>query len=258
MKDLFSVSKTAELVGVTAETLRYYDRIGLVHPHTVDKWTGYRYYSQREIVILGTIKALRAMDLPLEKVREILALNDISAIVQFLQEAEERAQIKIAELEQAKERISRAKNYYIAKSRERVHGGHSVEELPQRAVMFCDAITEPSVDVLWNYHRHFIAALKEGDAERYSFEDIAGVYRDGSRSAMFAVLKDYPEGAEVSVLPAGRYLCADCTEKEREQTTSDLIAEARTMCGHEPLFCVQIVMLKGILMWDYRIQVPLM
>lgn len=42
MKDFFSVSQTAKIVDMTAETLRHYDRIGLVKPCKVDEWTGYR------------------------------------------------------------------------------------------------------------------------------------------------------------------------------------------------------------------------
>ena len=62
MKEFFSISETAKIVNMTTETLRHYDRIGLVKPFKVDEWTGYRYYSQREIVRLNTIRALRCMD----------------------------------------------------------------------------------------------------------------------------------------------------------------------------------------------------
>ncbi len=47
MEKFFSVSQTAEIVGMTAETLRHYDRIGLVRPNKTDEWTGYRYYTER-------------------------------------------------------------------------------------------------------------------------------------------------------------------------------------------------------------------
>ena len=40
MEKIFSIGKAAELAGMTAETLRHYDRIGLVHPCKTDEWTG--------------------------------------------------------------------------------------------------------------------------------------------------------------------------------------------------------------------------
>ena len=42
----FTVGKAAELAHLTAETLRHYDRIGLVRPSHTDKWTGYRGYTE--------------------------------------------------------------------------------------------------------------------------------------------------------------------------------------------------------------------
>ena len=67
---------------MTAETLRYYDRIGLVTPSKTDKNTGYRYYSQAEIVRLNTIKALRSMDLTLSEIRNILEYDDLKKIAE--------------------------------------------------------------------------------------------------------------------------------------------------------------------------------
>lgn len=55
MDKLYSIKQTAEIAGTTTETLRHYDRIGLVKPCKTDEWTGYRYYSEQEIVRLHTI-----------------------------------------------------------------------------------------------------------------------------------------------------------------------------------------------------------
>ena len=83
---------------MTAETLRYYDRIGLVTPSKTDKNTGYRYYSQAEIVRLNTIKALRSMDLSLSEIRNILEYDDLKKIAEALKQTEAKADKKIAEL----------------------------------------------------------------------------------------------------------------------------------------------------------------
>ena len=69
MKEIFSISQTAKIVGMTAEALRHYDRIGLVKPCKVDEWTGYRYYSQQEIVRLNTVKALLPSSISYRPVR---------------------------------------------------------------------------------------------------------------------------------------------------------------------------------------------
>lgn len=112
MKEFFSISETAKIVNMTPETLRHYDRINLVKPGKVDKWTGYRYYSMQDIVVLNTIRALRCMDLTLAEIKEILSYDDFSKIVSTLKQAEKNADEKIAELLYAKNKIQRARVYY--------------------------------------------------------------------------------------------------------------------------------------------------
>ena len=46
MEKFFSVGEAARAAQTTSETLRHYDRIGLVKPSKKDEWTNYRYYSE--------------------------------------------------------------------------------------------------------------------------------------------------------------------------------------------------------------------
>ena len=68
MKKYFSVGEAAKAVHTTSETLRHYDRIGLVKPSKKDQWTNYRYYTEQDIVRLNTVRALQLMDLPLQEI----------------------------------------------------------------------------------------------------------------------------------------------------------------------------------------------
>jgi len=112
MKNYFSISQTAKIVDMTTETLRHYDRINLVKPCKIDEWTGYRYYSQQEIVRLNTIRSLRCMDLTLSEIKDILAYDDFNKIVEILKQAEKSADKKIEELNNAKTKIQRARIFY--------------------------------------------------------------------------------------------------------------------------------------------------
>ena len=66
-KRCYSIGEAAAIVHTTSETLRHYDRIGLVKPSIKDKWTNYRYYTDEDIVRLNTVRALQLMDLPLKE-----------------------------------------------------------------------------------------------------------------------------------------------------------------------------------------------
>ncbi|MEG2455071.1 MAG: MerR family transcriptional regulator [Oscillospiraceae bacterium] len=67
-KDLLSITELAKLRRVTSETLRYYDRIGLIRPVYTDPDTHYRYYSIRQYEKLGTIKELRQLGMSIEDI----------------------------------------------------------------------------------------------------------------------------------------------------------------------------------------------
>jgi MerR family transcriptional regulator/heat shock protein HspR len=71
---VYVISVAAELAGVHPQTLRIYERRGLVDPaRTVG---GSRRYSDRDIVRLQRILDLTAAGLNLEGVRQVMALED--------------------------------------------------------------------------------------------------------------------------------------------------------------------------------------
>ena len=117
MENYFTVGETAKIVKTTSETLRHYDRIGLVKPSRKEEWTGYRYYSKQDIVRLNTIRALRSMELSLGEIREVLEYDDLQKIVGFLERAERKADEKIAELQYCKAKIQLARNCLLYTSR---------------------------------------------------------------------------------------------------------------------------------------------
>ena len=105
MKKYFSVGEAAKAAQMTSETLRHYDRIGLVKPSRKDQWTNYRYYTEQDIVRLNTIRALQMMDLPLRQIKEVLEYDDLGKIVDFLSRAERKADEKIAAIQYSKSKI---------------------------------------------------------------------------------------------------------------------------------------------------------
>ncbi|WP_280497103.1 MerR family transcriptional regulator [Nocardia asiatica] len=70
---LITIGVLARASGLTASALRFYDDCGLLVPARVDPLTGYRYYTETQRERATLIRQLRAIDLPLESIAEILA-----------------------------------------------------------------------------------------------------------------------------------------------------------------------------------------
>jgi MerR family transcriptional regulator/heat shock protein HspR len=84
---LFPIATAAELSGMHPQTLRQYDRLGLVSPRRTAGQS--RRYSMRDVAQLREIARLSAEGLNLEGVRRILELEDqVTALAMRVRELE--------------------------------------------------------------------------------------------------------------------------------------------------------------------------
>lgn len=71
--NLLRIGDFAEVCGVPAKTLRYYDQIELFNPAYVDPLTDYRYHSRDQLPRINRILALKDLGLSLKQIDELLA-----------------------------------------------------------------------------------------------------------------------------------------------------------------------------------------
>ena len=84
---LFAIAVAAELSGMHPQTLRQYDRLGMVSPRRTAGQS--RRYTMRDVVQLREIARLSAEGLNLEGIRRILELeNQVSALAARVRELE--------------------------------------------------------------------------------------------------------------------------------------------------------------------------
>jgi len=84
---LFAIAIAADLAGMHPQTLRQYDRMGLVSPQRTSGQS--RRYSMRDVVQLREIARLSAEGLNLEGIRRILELeNQVTALSARVRELE--------------------------------------------------------------------------------------------------------------------------------------------------------------------------
>mgnify|MGYP002550746928 CR=1 FL=1 len=274
MESYFSISEAAKIVGLTSETLRHYDRIDLVKPCKKDQWSGYRYYSEQEIVRLNTIQALRCMDLSLKEIKKVLEYDNLEEIVEFLKRAEQKANQKIEQLKYAKSKIQLAMailekvglieckliETFLPLQSMMFHMIVQLEDIfyqqiDERVILLSNSMQEPTLSNLWNYHSHFYQQTNDLQKQNYLFEDLAGIYTKDGKSSLFAVCIEYPNKKDLVVLPSGTYICANCSEEDREDILKKLLNTIKQKYEKEPEFIVQMVVISGILQWNYQIQI---
>ncbi len=256
MENYFSVGEAAKMVNMTSETLRHYDRIGLVKPSKKNELTNYRYYTEQDIVRLNTVHALQQMDMTLQKIKEVLEYDDLRKIVDFLKQVEKSADEKILSLKYSKSKIRLARETYENKLRIQPYiNDVTIQHFPKRVIMLSDTLEQPTLDTLWSYLSHFYNKIEPAQQEQFAFEDLAGIYTEDGVSRLFAICIRYANISELKTLPSGNYLCIDCTEENRAEKLNELMQIAKQKYGVEPHFTVQQIVVSGILQWNYQAQV---
>ena len=69
---MYSIGEFSRISGISVKALRLYHEKGLLLPAHVDESTGYRYYAAANLDRARVIRLLRAMEFPLDVIREIL------------------------------------------------------------------------------------------------------------------------------------------------------------------------------------------
>ncbi|MFA6859950.1 MAG: MerR family transcriptional regulator [Clostridia bacterium] len=72
---LYKIKEFAEFVGLTVDTLLFYEKIGLFLPHEKNEETGYRYYSISQLGTISQIIQLKNLQLSLEEIKQFLQGN---------------------------------------------------------------------------------------------------------------------------------------------------------------------------------------
>ncbi len=108
MKDkLFKIGEIAKLFHLSVSSLRHYEALGMVVPEYTDPESGYRYYGLDQFESINTLRYLRQLDMPLDRISEFLAGRDLDKMEQLLEEQKIEVSRRITELESISGKIDR-------------------------------------------------------------------------------------------------------------------------------------------------------
>ncbi len=117
---VFVISVAAELAGMHPQTLRIYERKGLIDPFRTPGGT--RRYSQEDIERLQLIQEMTAEGMNLEGVRRVLALQEEN---RRLKRKLDRLRDKLDEIEEQMERAAKTPEIILRSQVRRIYGGEN-------------------------------------------------------------------------------------------------------------------------------------
>ncbi|QRG69021.1 MerR family transcriptional regulator [Brevibacillus choshinensis] len=117
---MLRISEFSKLSGASIKTLRYYDQLELVKPAFVDQLSGYRYYSEEQLLTIKRIASFKEQGFTLEQIKTFLEERTPLSVIkdQLLDKQHELMQIiSLAQrqLAEVSERIDRVEVHHEKK-----------------------------------------------------------------------------------------------------------------------------------------------
>ena len=180
MKNYFTISEFAKLRDININSLRYYEKLGLLKPAYIDDTNGYRYYSAEQVSLLNKIILCIQLGIPLKEMVEFLDEDGNLESQKLLERGRVVAKTRIQEMQNNLDYIEYSLKNIEENKEYRKHEGMYEREFEERKVMITDIYT----------NRNMLEPKK-------IVSEVSKIYRHAQNKGMFPVL------------PAGQILHVD-------------------------------------------------
>ncbi len=222
-----TIGQMAELNHVSQQTLRLYDREGLLKPLLTDRNTGYRYYHIIQSARLDFIQNMKLYGMTLREIRSLLENSDPESIKMTLESQIEKITDKIQQLQRSKTAIVRTIENYKKYEATPKNGEIFLEFMPQRKIFrySCDI---NYFDQNEGGYEYMLRQLKKhmtlSNIPISYFTNTGTIIRKKDLLAgnmysneVFLFMDDWEDDERIETLPAATYVClcsGDFSEEE--------------------------------------------
>ena len=214
MKEFYTIGETASLLGVSTDTLRYYDKIGLLKPARVDGGNKYRYYSYTQFHYIDRIKYLQHLGLSLEEISQVIRTGRVDQLLVHLKAEKVKIQEELAQVQQKIRDIDWYIQYFTYMDQRESNEFFYKVYLPARYILKCPCFQrEPLAAMEVRLARKKSTPPYNGLAYKRQYGYILNrdaLFRQQFDPRFYFIFldskPDLPAG-EYDVLPAGEYLC---------------------------------------------------
>ncbi len=212
-----SIGQMAELNHVSEQTLRLYDKEGLLVPRCVDPVTGYRYYHIIQSAKLDLIQNMKVYGMTLRQIRSFLDSNDPAALRALLTEQADSIEERIRQLHRSQSAITRTLDNYRRYEAMPRNGEIFLEYIPERRIFrySCDVNYFDQDESSYEYMlRQMKTNLVANNMPLSYFTNIGTIIRREHlvpdalfSNEVFLFVDEDDSSQAMETLPAASYLC---------------------------------------------------
>lgn len=214
MKEKYTIGETAVLLGVSTQTLRYYDKIGLLPPKYIDEETGYRFYSYNQFHYIDKIKYLQGFGLSLEEIKVIIKSGSVDSLIVYLQQKKKEKEKELVDLQRQIKDIEWYINYFIYIDKDKITDNIYKRQLQKRYIIktpcyYEEELANMEINLAEIKSRKEYLNLKFHRQYGYKIDFQSFMKQNFYPKEYFVFLNEKPDIAQelYDELPEGEYLC---------------------------------------------------
>lgn len=242
-----TIGQFARLNRTSEQTLRLYDRDGLLSPLRRGDENGYRYYDIRQSAVLDMIQYMKSLGMNLRDIKAQLDSKDPGSLESILHQKQRKIDEEIAELNMQRRAVERTLESYERFRAAPPDGAIVLEYIGKRQLYKIDAGTnfyDYGLEVYEEILRELRNRISKDKLPHIYFANAGTILRQEnllqgrfhSTEVFVFVDREFVLEELITVVPASNYLCIYCDnfhkEKEYARRLLERIKrEGYTVCG---------------------------
>ncbi len=234
--DKISIGKMALLNQVTEQTLRHYDRIGLLKPAYIDDQSRYRYYNIKQSAKLDMIQYMKALGMSLKQIKQQFETKDVTTVEQMLLEQKLQTEQRIEKLENMKNALDTCVINYNRYFKKPEYGQIKFENITKRKI-FCYDIQKDVYECNLDDYEYMLRELKKQVTLQHLpmayFCNVGSIIRkpalESNEFASSEIFLFVPENFNppngIEYIPESDFLCIYCDNFEEEKKYADKLLD---------------------------------
>lgn len=208
MQNLLSIGEVAKIRNVNVQSLRYYEKLGILIPAYINPETGYRYYSLEQIMILDTIILCVDLGIPLKDLKNYVDAEGQLEFERLLRDGRKLATRKIKKIESNLNSIDRTLQHIRAQKSFLGREGYYSRFIFERYIITTPCEARMSAKVYEKKLSELFDTAKERQLQASFPHGVIFIYKNGQLDHSRMFLEVLPSNSEtVQHLAEGNYLC---------------------------------------------------
>lgn len=217
MKKYLTIGEVSKIKRVSAKSLRYYEKLGILLPAYVNMETGYRYYTVEQLLIIELIHICVELGIPLKNFKNYITTQENINIEKLLIDGEQIVNQKIKKLQAQKQFLSNVSNHVKRTNTVKDIKKEFIEKIPDRYFLTVDYNNDLSdyKKVNLEYSKLFEQSINLGIADNFNQGFFSYCEHKECKKKIFLEIPNPHMNIEnLFFLPGGKFLCKILPFKE--------------------------------------------